>query len=42
MSVEVVREGEKVKLLDLGEVTGFLLAAHFNITRPERLVLPRF
>ena len=45
MSVEVVREGEKVKLLDAGEVTGFLEQVGENTTyliHPEEILADNF
>ena len=45
MSVEVVREGEKAKLLDLGEVTGFLEQVGENTTyliHPEEILADNF
>jgi len=45
MSVEVVREGEKAKLLDAGEVTGFLEQVGENTTyliHPEEILADNF
>ncbi|NRB27812.1 MAG: hypothetical protein HRU37_09060, partial [Roseibacillus sp.] len=44
-SVEVVREGEKAKLLDAGEVTGFLEQVGENTTyliHPEEILADNF